>query len=67
MQVLNIMAAIYRILLSVSTEIALNSLKKILLALTHKEPREVVASMLQCSPKCNSRYGAQQPLAPRPS
>lgn len=61
LQVLNITWAIYRTLPSVSTEIARNSLKMALLALTHKKPREVVASVLQCSPTC-SRYGAQQPL-----
>lgn len=64
LQVLNIMWAIYRNLPSVSTEIALNSLKRALLVLTRKNPSEVVASVLQCSPTC-SRYGAHQPLGLR--
>ncbi|XP_061314192.1 maestro heat-like repeat-containing protein family member 9 [Pezoporus flaviventris] len=53
-QVLNITWAIYRNLPSVSTEIAGNSLKTALLMLTQKNPGEVVASMLQCSPTCSS-------------
>ncbi|NXK80278.1 MROH5 protein, partial [Amazona guildingii] len=53
-QVLNIVWAIYRNLPSISTEIGLNSLKKALLVLTRKNPRETVASVLQCSPTCGS-------------
>lgn len=61
LQVLNITWTIYRNLPSISTEIALKSLKRALVVLTCKNPREVVASVLQCSPTCG-RYGAQQPL-----
>lgn len=61
LQVLKITWAIYRNLPSISTETALNSLNRALMVLTCKQPGEVVASVLQCSPTC-SRYGAHQPL-----
>ncbi|NXN75754.1 MROH1 protein, partial [Himantopus himantopus] len=51
-QVLNIVWAIYGNLPSIKAVVALKSLDRVLLVLTHKHPSEVVASLLQCSPTC---------------
>lgn len=61
LQVPNIVWAIYRNLPSIKAVVALNSLDRALLVLLGKHPREVVSSLLQCSPTC-TRYGAHQPL-----
>ncbi|XP_069626026.1 uncharacterized protein [Haliaeetus albicilla] len=51
-QVLNIVWAIYRSRPSVRAVVALKSLDRALLVLMGKHSREVVASLLQCSPMC---------------
>lgn len=61
LQVQNIVGAIYRNLPSITEELACKSLNKALQSLTDKHPRDVVASLLQCSPTC-TQYGALQPL-----
>ncbi|KAF1537889.1 Maestro heat-like repeat-containing protein family member 7, partial [Eudyptula albosignata] len=48
----NIVWAIYRNLPSIKAVVALNSLDRALLVLLGKHPREVVSSLLQCSPTC---------------
>ncbi|NXK50632.1 MROH7 protein, partial [Chauna torquata] len=53
-QVLNIVRAIYRTLPSIGATLALESLDRALLVLASKHPREMVASLLQCSPTCTS-------------
>lgn len=52
LQVLNVVWAIYRSRPSVRAVVALESLDRALLVLMGKHPREVVASLLQCSPMC---------------
>lgn len=61
LQVQNIVGAIYRHLPSITEELASESLNKALQSLMGEHPREVVASLLQCSPTC-TWYGALQPL-----
>nr|XP_021142028.1 maestro heat-like repeat-containing protein family member 7 isoform X3 [Columba livia] len=51
-QVQNIVGAIYRDLPSITEELASESLNKALQSLMDEHPREVVASLLQCSPTC---------------
>ncbi|XP_065498931.1 maestro heat-like repeat-containing protein family member 7 [Caloenas nicobarica] len=51
-QVQNIVEAIYRTLPSITEELACNSINRALQSLMDKHPRDVVASLLQCSPTC---------------
>ncbi|NXI38761.1 MROH5 protein, partial [Galbula dea] len=53
-KVLNIVWAIYRNLPTVRAVVALRSLDRALLVLTEKQPREMLVSLLQCSPTCTS-------------
>ncbi|NXH75244.1 MROH7 protein, partial [Hydrobates tethys] len=52
--VLNIVWAIYRNLPSISEALALKRLDRALMVLMSNYPSEMVASLLQCSPTCNS-------------
>ncbi|KGL90093.1 Maestro heat-like repeat-containing protein family member 1, partial [Charadrius vociferus] len=57
-QVLNILWTIYGNLPYIKVVVALQSLDRVLLALTSKYPSEVVASLLQCSPTCTRALGS---------
>ena len=65
LQVQKIVKVIYSSLPSITAQPALESLGRALLVLASKYPREMVSSLLGCSPTC-TRYGARSPQGSSP-
>ena len=65
LQVRKIVKVIYSSLPSITAQPALESLGRALLVLASKYPREMVSSLLGCSPTC-TRYGARSPQGSSP-
>ena len=65
LQVRKIVNVIYSSLPSIKAQLALKSLGRALLVLVSKFPREMVTSLLVCSPTC-TRYGACSPQGSSP-